>query len=78
MRAFLLALPIKQSDYDIIHFEMSGIAVAYLDALPLLKPAKLVTSCRGAAEQITPLIDPTRGEKLRQVFKEMDLVHCVS
>jgi colanic acid/amylovoran biosynthesis glycosyltransferase len=37
-----------------------------------------VTSCRGAAEQITPLLKPERAESLRQVFSKMDLVHCVS
>ncbi len=78
LKAFILAIPLKVGLFDIIHFEMSGIAVAYLDAFPLLKPAKLVTSCRGAAEQITPLVDSTRPGKLNTVFQEIDLVHCVS
>ena len=78
LKAFLLALPLKLGHYDIIHFEFSGLAVTYLDALPLLKPCKLLTSCRGAAEQIIPLVDLTRGDRLRQVFASMDRVHCVS
>jgi colanic acid/amylovoran biosynthesis glycosyltransferase len=78
IKAFLLALPFVMGRYDIIHFEFSGIAVAFLDALPLLKPIKLVTSCRGAAEQITPLMDNSRAGQLGQVLKSMDSVHCVS
>jgi len=78
IRAFLMAAPLVVGGYAIIHFEYSGLAVAYLDVLPLLKQAKLVTSCRGAAEQITPLVDPHRGARLRQLFKLIDRVHCVS
>ncbi len=78
LKVFILALPLKVGHYDIIHFELSGIAVGYIDVLPLLRPARLITSCRGAAEQITPLTDLTRGEKLRRVFNELDAVHCVS
>lgn len=76
--AWLMALPLKVRSFDLIHFEFSGLACAYLDALPLLHPARLVTSCRGAAEQITPLLKPERILQLQQVFSQMDAVHCVS
>lgn len=78
LRAWLLALPLKCGHFDLIHFEFSGLAVTYLDALPLLCPVKLLTSCRGAAEQIMPLTVPERGQQLRQVLAHMDKVHCVS
>lgn len=76
VRACLLALPFE--DFDIVHIEYSGLAVALLDALPLLAPARLVVSCRGAAEQITPLVEPERADLLRKVFAYCDRVHCVS
>jgi colanic acid/amylovoran biosynthesis glycosyltransferase len=76
MRAWLLALPL--AGFDIIHFEYSGLAIAWRDALPLLAPARLVVSCRGAAEQITPLFEPHRADALRDLFANVDRVHCVS
>jgi colanic acid/amylovoran biosynthesis glycosyltransferase len=76
LRAYLLALPFD--DFDIVHIEYSGLAVSYRDALPLCARAKLVVSCRGAAEQITPLVEPERRERLREVFTVCDRVHCVS
>jgi hypothetical protein len=76
VRAWLLALPLDA--YDIVHLEYSGLAVAWRDALPLRARAKLVISCRGAAEQIAPLFDPSRIPLLRDAFAEADRVHCVS
>ena len=77
LRAALLALPLDA--FDIVHLEYSGLAVAWRDALPLLAPAKLVVSCRGAAEQITPLVHPERGEPARaRRSRAVDRVHCVS
>lgn len=75
-RAFLFALPL--ADADIIHFEFSGLAANFLDAIEILKPAKVVVSCRGTAERITPLVDPARARQLREVFARVDRVHCVS
>ncbi len=74
--SWLLTLPF--SHHDIIHFEYTGIADQYLDSLPFLRPARFIVSCRGAPEQIRPLIDPDRAAKLRTVFAELDRVHCVS
>jgi glycosyltransferase involved in cell wall biosynthesis len=76
LRAALLALPFDA--FDIVHLEYSGLAVAWRDALPLRKRAKLVVSCRGAAEQITPLVHPERADMLADVFALCDRVHCVS
>ena len=75
-RAWLLALPFD--GFDLVHFEYSGLAASWLDALPLLAPARLVVSCRGAAEQIKPLVEPARVDALRAVFARCDRVHCVS
>ena len=78
IRAWLKALPLATKPYDCIHFEFSGIAVAYLDAMPLLRPASLIVSCRGSAEQIKPLTNPERAAGLNKVFSLVDRVHCVS
>jgi glycosyltransferase involved in cell wall biosynthesis len=76
LRAALLALPLDA--FDIVHLEYSGLAVSWRDALPLRTRAKLVVSCRGAAEQITPLVHPERAALLAEVFALCDRVHCVS
>ncbi len=79
LRQRVLAAPLAAADTDIIHFEFSGIAVTYLDSLDdLRRRARLAVSCRGAAEQIQPLRDPSRADALRKVFSMMDLIHCVS
>ena len=75
-RAWLFAMPLRE--FDLVHIEYSGLAVQWLDALPLLSPTRVIVSCRGAAEQITPLVDPSRAELLRVVFERCDRVHCVS
>lgn len=76
LRAGLIAMSL--AGFDIVHFEYSGLAVAYLDALPLLRPARLVVSCRGTQERIKPLIDDARAQQLRAMFVAVDRVHCVS
>jgi colanic acid/amylovoran biosynthesis glycosyltransferase len=78
IRAWVQALPLVLGDYNLIHFEFSGLAASYLDALPLLAPAKIIVSCRGASEQITPLIRPERALELRRVFAQASRVHCVT
>ncbi len=70
--------PIAAGHYDIVHFEFSGIAVTVSDLLSRLRPAKLAVSCRGHAEQIAPIFDPSRVDALRGVFDQVDLIHCVS
>lgn len=71
--------PILAVDSAIVHFEFSGIAVSYLDRLETLTDrSKLAVSCRGAAEQIEPLENPTRQRQLAEVFDAASLIHCVS
>lgn len=77
LRAIRLALPLH-SRFDIVHFETSGLALRYADAFPLLRPARLMVSCRGSAERVAPVLDPARVEPLRAMFAQVDLVHCVS
>jgi glycosyltransferase involved in cell wall biosynthesis len=76
VRAWLIALAL--AGFDIVHFEYSGLAVAYADALPLIRPAKIVVSCRGTQERIVPLVEPARAAALRTLFGVADRVHCVS
>lgn len=76
-RSFLRWIGLMYS-FDIIHFEYSGLAITYLDVIPHLKHAKIFVSCRGAAEQIKPLVDRDRATKLISLFKLADRVHCVS
>jgi glycosyltransferase involved in cell wall biosynthesis len=79
LRRDLVAAPLRALHTDVVHFEFSGIAVSYLDALEDLHSRhRLVVSCRGAAEQIEPLKDPRRAVALREVFSVVDLIHCVS
>jgi colanic acid/amylovoran biosynthesis glycosyltransferase len=75
----MLVSPIASLDTDIVHFEFSGIAVTYLDALDeLRRHTRIAVSCRGAAEQIEPLRDRSRAQALAAVFSKVDLIHCVS
>lgn len=79
LKGLARSAPLLASESDIVHFEFSGIAVYYLDRLEELARAhRLVVSCRGAAEQIEPLRDPSRATALGQVFDTVDLIHCVS
>ncbi len=77
LRSYLLWLGISDA-FDVIHFEYSGLAITYLDVIPHFKRAKIFVSCRGAAEQIKPLVDKTRAKDLKQLFQVVDRVHCVS
>jgi colanic acid/amylovoran biosynthesis glycosyltransferase len=65
---------------DIIHFSFSGLGITYLDCLPYLKKqsVKMVVSCRGTAEKVKLFLEPERGEKMRSLFSQVDLIHCVS
>ncbi len=67
----------NNNNFDIIHFEFSGIAVSFLDILKMIKP-KTVVSCRGSAEKVKPISEPERIEKLSAVFKQITAIHCVS
>lgn len=79
LKRALVAAPLLGIPTDVLHFEFSGIAVSYLDALHRLDPAVAVAvSCRGSAEQVEPLRDPGRATALREVFDRAALIHCVS
>lgn len=67
----------NNSQFDIIHFEFSGIAVSFLEILDAIKPITVV-SCRGSAEKVKVLTEPDRAEKLKQVFTSIHAIHCVS
>lgn len=79
LRDTLSTAPVLALDSDVVHFEFSGIAVSYLDRIPALTDSSiLAVSCRGAAEQIDPLENPTRQRQLAEVFDAATLIHCVS
>ncbi|HEX8460343.1 MAG TPA: glycosyltransferase family 4 protein [Segetibacter sp.] len=68
---------LTKDDFDIIHFEFSGLAVGYLQTIKKLLP-KVVVSCRGTAEKVKPVSEPARKEQLRKLFENVDAIHCVS
>jgi glycosyltransferase involved in cell wall biosynthesis len=78
LRDRVLLAPFRSAKADIVHFEFSGVAVAYRDLLPALRPARLAVSCRGTNDQVLPFTDPARAGELAAIFAEVDLIHCVS
>lgn len=67
----------NHSNFDIIHFEFSGVAVSFLDILNKIEPLT-VLSCRGSAEKVKTLTEPDRAKKLAEAFTKIDAIHCVS
>lgn len=63
--------------FDIIHFEFSGLAVAYHHAIKQVK-TNMVVSCRGTAEKVKTISDLRRKDKLTAVFDSVSSIHCVS
>ncbi|MCU0320981.1 MAG: glycosyltransferase family 4 protein [Chitinophagaceae bacterium] len=63
--------------FDIIHFEFSGLAVSFLDMLKDIQPAT-VLSCRGSAEKVKVLTEPNRAQYLQLAIDSITAVHCVS
>ena len=78
LRDRALLAPFRAAPTDIVHFELSGIAVAYRHLLPALRPARLALSCRGTNDQIRPYTSSTWAEELADAFAQVDLIHCVS
>ncbi len=68
---------INQIDYQIIHFEFSGIGVNFLPVISRLK-GRIVVSCRGTAEKVKLLIHDKRKDALTNLLRKADLIHCVS
>lgn len=66
-----------KNSYDIIHFEFSGLGVAYENILDSIN-TKLVVSCRGTAEKVKPISEPNRKEQLKKLFSKVNAIHCVS
>lgn len=62
---------------DIVHFELSGIAINYLPVLDEIK-AKKVVSCRGTSEKVKLLVDENRKQNMQQMFTKINCIHCVS
>ncbi|MCZ2222882.1 MAG: glycosyltransferase family 4 protein [Chitinophagales bacterium] len=67
----------NNNNFDIVHFEFSGIAVGFLDIIPNIK-AKTVMSCRGSAEKVKLLTEPNRAKNLEKTLEVIDAIHCVS
>ena len=78
VRAVADAAPLLATRPDIIHVGFSGIGVALEDVWPLVGDVPLVTSCRGSAELVQPLLDPARGPALGRFFARTTVVHVVA
>ena len=62
---------------DIIHFEFSGIGIAYNQLMKFIHGKKVV-SCRGSGEKVKLLTDNNRKEKMVELFNQVNAIHCVS
>jgi colanic acid/amylovoran biosynthesis glycosyltransferase len=67
----------QHNEFDIVHFEFSGLAIAYRNELDKIK-CKVVVSCRGTAEKVKPITEPQRKAQLSNLFAKVDAIHCVS
>ncbi len=77
-KEYLQKKTLKMFNPDIIHFEFSGIGFQYLPYLDDIEGVKKVSSFRGAAEKIKPLIDAKRFNEFPNFLKSLDAYHCVS
>ncbi len=77
LRANLQAKLLTAKPFDIIHFEFSGLAISWMNAIKKVG-AKTVVSCRGTAEKVKPISDSKRKEDLKKLFAVVDAIHCVS
>lgn len=77
-KEFLLKFTLKMFSPDIIHFEFSGIGFQYLHLFDEFKNITLVSSFRGAAENITPLINSKRRLEFPSYLQKIHICHCVS
>jgi glycosyltransferase involved in cell wall biosynthesis len=78
LRDRALLAPFRAAPADIVHFELSGIAVAYRHLFSALRPARVALSCRGTNDQVRPHTSPAWAEELADAFARVDLIHCVS
>ena len=78
VRAALQAAPLLATRPDVIHISFSGIALSLADALELLDPnTRVIVSCRGTGELVSPVLHPERIEALSEVLNRSDCVHAV-
>ena len=78
-RAALQAAPLLATQPDVVHISFSGIAITVADALELLDPqTRVVVSCRGTGELVSPVLHPERVEALQSALNRADCVHAVS
>jgi colanic acid/amylovoran biosynthesis glycosyltransferase len=63
--------------FDIVHFEFSGIGIAYQSVIEEITAIKIV-SCRGTAEKVKPLENKIRQQQLSKLFSSVNAIHCVS
>ncbi len=78
-RAAALAGPLLATRPEVVHVAFSGIGVALLDALELLDDTtRLVVSCRGSGELVSPVVDPAMRPRLAQLLGRADAVHAVA
>lgn len=75
---FLFKKGLKIGNPDIIHFEFSGIGFQYLPYFNSIKNVKIVSSFRGTAEKLTPLVDEKRYKEFPFFLKALDVCHCVT
>lgn len=75
---YLSLVTLKMFTPDIIHFEFSGLGFQYLHLFDKLEGVTLVSSFRGAAENITPLINSKRRLEFPDYLEKIDICHCVS
>ncbi|CAB4740889.1 MAG: glycosyltransferase [Actinobacteria bacterium] len=79
VRAALHAAPLLATRPDVVHLSFSGIALSLADALELLDPqTRVIVSCRGTGELVSPVLHPERVEALSSVLNRCDRVHAVS
>lgn len=72
-----IAHTINKQDASVVHFEFSGLAVSYTEAIEKIK-TPVVVSCRGSSEKIDLLVEKGMNEKLVRVFEKVQAIHCVS
>jgi colanic acid/amylovoran biosynthesis glycosyltransferase len=75
---FILLSTLRKFSPDIIHFEFSGLGFQYLHLFKKLSGITLVSSFRGAAENITPIVNSKRRLEFPYFLDEIDFCHCVS
>ena len=79
VRAALQAAPLLATQPDVVHISFSGIALSLDDALELLDTdTRVIVSCRGTGELVSPVLHPERAEALSSVLNRCDRVHAVS